>query len=98
MPEDAASIEHAWDTAAPRWRFEAHRLRDLLHSVVHRTQHTPARDTHRASALPLALRNLNASYARRIRDLDKARLQIVALRGDVDEAWKGAVEQVAELI
>jgi hypothetical protein len=125
MPEDAARIEHAWDTAAPRWRFEAHRLRalatssadsdllgqlsstlsnldshaqDLLHSVVHRTQHTPARDTHRASALPLALRKLNASYARRIRDLDKARSQIVALRGDVDEAWKVVVEQVAELI
>ena len=70
---------------------------DLLHSAVHRTQLTTARDTHRASALAVALRKLNASYARRTRDLDKARSQIAALRGDVDEAWKVAVEQAAEL-
>jgi hypothetical protein len=128
MPEDAARIEHSWDTAAARWRFEAHRrnmllralaasgadsdllgqlsstlsnldmhAQDLLHSAVHRTQLTTARDTHRASALAVALRKLNASYARRTRDLDKARSQIAALRGDVDEAWKVAVEQAAEL-
>jgi hypothetical protein len=128
MPEDVARIEHSWDTAAARWRFEAHRrnmllralaasgadsdllgqlsstlsnldshAQDLLHSAVHRTQLTTARDTHRASALAVALRKLNASYARRTRDLDKARSQIAALRGDVDEAWKVAVEQAAQL-
>jgi hypothetical protein len=127
MPDDAARIQHSWDTAAARWRFEAQRrnmllralaasgadndllsqlgstlfnldshAQDLLHAAVHRTQLTTARDTHRASALAVALRKLNASYARRTRDLDKARAQIAALRSEVDEAWKLAEEQVAQ--
>jgi hypothetical protein len=117
MPDEAARIKHSWDTAAARWRFEAHcrnmllralaasgadndllsqlwqhpiyldsHAQDLLHAAVHRTQLTTARDTHRASALAVALRKLNASYARRTRDLDKARAQIAALRSEVDEA------------
>jgi hypothetical protein len=127
MPDDAARIQHSWDTAAARWRFEAHRrnmllralaasgadndllsqlggtlsnldshAQDLLHAAVHRTQLTTARDIHRASALAVALRKLNASYARRTRDLDKARAQIAALRSEVDEAWKLVQEQVAQ--
>jgi hypothetical protein len=127
MPDDAARIQHSWDTTAARWRFEAHRrnmllralaasgadndllsqlgstlinldshTQDLLHAAVHRTQLTTARDTHLASALAVTLRKLNASYARRTRDLDKARAQIAALRTEVDEAWKLAEEQVAQ--
>ncbi|KAI9433475.1 hypothetical protein H4582DRAFT_1985493 [Lactarius indigo] len=128
IPEDVARIERSWDTAAARWRFEAHRrnmllralaasgadsdllsqlsgtlgtldshAQDLIHAATHRTQIAAARDTHRASALAVALRKLNASYARRTRDLDKARANISALRSEVEEAWKVAEEQAAEV-
>jgi hypothetical protein len=70
---------------------------NLLHAAAHRTQLSAARDTHRASALAVALRKLNASYARRTRDLDKARANISLLRGEVEEAWKVAEEQAAEV-
>jgi len=70
---------------------------DLLHAAAHRTQLAAARDIHRASALAVALRKLNASYARRTRDLDKARAHIALLRSEVDEAWKVAEEQAAEV-
>lgn len=128
MPEDAAHIERSWDTAAARWRFEAHRrnmllhalsasgadsdlltqlsvtlsnldlhAQSLLHAVTHRAQLAAAQDTHRASALAVALRKLNASYARRTRDLDKARAHIAVLRNEVYEAWKHAEEQTAKV-
>jgi hypothetical protein len=70
---------------------------NLLHAASHRAQLAAARDTHRASALAVALRKLNASYARRTRDLDKARTHIAVLRGEVDEAWKVAEEQAAKV-
>ena len=128
MPEDAAHIERSWDTAAARWRFEAHRrnmllralsasgadtdllnqlsatlsnldlhAQNLLHAATHRAQLASARDTHRASALAVALRKLNASYARRTRDLDRARAHIAVLRDEVYEAWKLAEEQAAKV-
>lgn len=127
MPDDAAQIERSWDTAASRWRFEAHRrnmllralsasgadnnlltqlsttlsnidlhAQSLLHAATHRAQLASARDTHRASALAVALRKLNASYARRTRDLDKARAHIAELRREVYEAWKLAEEGAAK--
>jgi hypothetical protein len=70
---------------------------DLLHAAMQRTQLTTARDSHRASALAVALRKLNASYARRTRDLDKARAHIAALRSEIDEAWKLAEEQATQI-
>ena len=70
---------------------------NLLHAAAHRTQLSAARDTHRASALAVALRKLNASYARRTRDLDKARANITLLRREVEEAWKVAEEQATEV-
>ena len=128
MPEDAAHIERSWDTAAVRWRFEAHRrnmllralsasgadsnlltqlsvtlsnldlhAQSLLHAATHRAQLASARDTHRASALAVALRKLNASYARRTRDLDRARAHVAVLRDEVYEAWKLAEEQAAKV-
>ena len=69
----------------------------LLHAVTHRAQLASARDTHRASALAVALRKLNASYARRTRDLDKARAHIAELRDEVYEAWKLAEEQAVKV-
>jgi hypothetical protein len=68
----------------------------LLHAATHRAQMASARDTHRASALAVALRKLNASYARRTRDLDKARAHIAELRDQVYEAWKHADGQAAK--
>jgi hypothetical protein len=128
MPEDAAHIERSWDTAAVRWRFEAHRrnmllralsasgadsdlltqlsvtssnldlhAQNLLHAATHRAQLASARDTHRASALAVALRKLNASYARRTRDLDRARAHVAVLRDEVYEAWKLAEEQASKV-
>jgi len=70
---------------------------NLLHAAAHRTQLSAARDTHRASALAVALRKLNASYARRTCDLDKARANISLLRSEVEEAWKVAEEQATEV-
>jgi len=70
---------------------------NLLHAATHRMQLSAARDTHRASALAVALRKLNASYARRTRDLDKARANITLLRSEVEEAWKVAEEQATEV-
>ena len=69
--------------------------KDLLHASAHRAQIAAASDTHRSSALAVALRKLNASYARRTRDLDKARANINTLRSEVEEAWKVAEEQAA---
>ena len=46
---------------------------NLLHAAAHRMQLSAARDMQRASALAVAFRKLNASYARRTRDLDKHR-------------------------
>ena len=128
MPEDAAQIERSWDTAAVRWRFEAHRrnmllralsasgadnnlltqlsvtlsnldlhAQSLLHAATHRAQLASARDTHRASALAVALRKLNASYARRTRELDRARAHIAVLRDEVYEAWKLAEEHAVKV-
>ncbi|KAI0245360.1 hypothetical protein BJV78DRAFT_1288069 [Lactifluus subvellereus] len=70
---------------------------DLLHVGVQRTQPTTARDTHRASALAVVLRKLNASYACRTGDLDKARALIAALRSEIDEAWKVVEEQAIQI-
>jgi len=69
----------------------------LLHATTHRAQLASARDTHRASALAVALRKLNASYARRTRDLDRARAHIAVLRDEVYEAWKLAEEQAVKV-
>jgi len=47
--------------------------------------------------LAIALRKLDLSYARRTRDLDKTRAHIAVLRGEADEAWKVAEEQVVKV-
>jgi hypothetical protein len=69
----------------------------LLHAAAHHTQIAAAHDTHHLSALAVALRKLNASYARRTRDLDKARANINALHSEVEETWQVAEEQATEV-
>ncbi|KAI0057624.1 hypothetical protein BV25DRAFT_1357796 [Artomyces pyxidatus] len=72
-------------------------MQTLLHAAAHRAQLVHARDTHRASALAVALRKLNASYARRTRELERARERIAALEGEVEEAWKVAEDVAGEV-
>jgi len=43
MPEDAAEIEHSWDTAAARWYFEAHRRNMLLRRHIAEFRHSQSR-------------------------------------------------------
>ncbi|KAF7317832.1 hypothetical protein MKEN_00871100 [Mycena kentingensis (nom. inval.)] len=54
-------------------------------------------DTHWASALAIALRKLNASYGRRTTDLIKAREKIVALQGELNDAWAQAETLAKEM-
>jgi hypothetical protein len=72
---------------------------DLLHAAAHHTQIAAARNTHHLSALAVAIRKVNASlsYARRKRNLDKARANINALHSKVEETWKVAEEQATEV-
>ncbi|KAI0047399.1 hypothetical protein FA95DRAFT_1595737 [Auriscalpium vulgare] len=72
-------------------------MQTLLHSAEHRAQLTHARDIHRASALAVALRKLNASYARRTKELERARERIGTLEVEVEEAWKVAEDVAAEV-
>ncbi|THH04367.1 hypothetical protein EW146_g10198 [Bondarzewia mesenterica] len=55
------------------------------------------RDMHRASALAVALRKLNASYARRTRDLGNSKERVGQLEAELEEAWKTAEEVAVEV-
>ncbi|KAL5513414.1 hypothetical protein ACEPAH_3813 [Sanghuangporus vaninii] len=54
------------------------------------------RDVHSASALAVALRKLNASYARRTRELETAKEKLAATEEERDEAWRVAEEMAME--
>ncbi|KDR80785.1 hypothetical protein GALMADRAFT_153216 [Galerina marginata CBS 339.88] len=54
-------------------------------------------DIHWSSALAIALRKLNGSYARRTADLNKAREKIGQLESELGEAWKEAEKMAKEL-
>ena len=67
----------------------------LLQTSDHRSQLAQVQEKHVSSALAVALRKLNASYAKRTTDLKTARARIVALQTELEEAWKVA-ERMAE--
>ncbi|KAF9646487.1 hypothetical protein BDM02DRAFT_3003814 [Thelephora ganbajun] len=69
----------------------------LLKASDHRSQLAQVQEKHLSSALAVALRKLNASYAKRTNDLRNARARIAALQTELDEAWKVA-ESMAEEI
>ncbi|KAA1470130.1 hypothetical protein DENSPDRAFT_672276 [Dentipellis sp. KUC8613] len=52
---------------------------------------------HRASALAVALRKLNASYAKRTRELAGARERVGTLEGEIEDAWRVAEEVALEV-
>ncbi|EIN06269.1 hypothetical protein PUNSTDRAFT_127619 [Punctularia strigosozonata HHB-11173 SS5] len=56
-----------------------------------------AQHVHHSSALAIALRKLNASYAKRSRQLERAQRRVADLEGEVEEAWRVAEEVAREV-
>ncbi|KAF9530369.1 hypothetical protein CPB83DRAFT_850790 [Crepidotus variabilis] len=73
------------------------RLEELLKTNDQIAQVNKLMDIHSASALAIALRKLNGSYARRTKDLNTARDRIFQLESELDDAWKEAEKVAAEL-
>ena len=69
----------------------------LLKTSEHRSQLSQVQEKHLSSALAVALRKLNASYAKRTNDLKQARARVAALQTELEEAWAVA-ESMAEEI
>jgi len=72
----------------------------LLTASEHRSQLAQVQEKHLSSALAMALRKLNASYAKRTDDLKGARARIAALQTELEEAWKvaeGMAEEIDDL-
>lgn len=69
----------------------------LLSTSEHRSQLAQVQEKHLSSALAVALRKLNASYAKRTADLKNARARIAALETELEEAWKVADRMAEEI-
>ncbi|KAF9779284.1 hypothetical protein BJ322DRAFT_1113624 [Thelephora terrestris] len=69
----------------------------LLATSEHRSQLAQVQEKHLSSALAVALRKLNASYAKRTTDLKNARARIAALQTELDQAWKVAEGMAEEM-
>ena len=75
-------------------------METLLTASEHRSQLAQVQEKHLSSALAMALRKLNASYAKRTGDLKSARARIAALQTELEEAWKvaeGMAEEIDDL-
>ena len=84
-------IQQLADVTASMDRF----TETLLETSEHRSQLSQVQEKHLSSALAVALRKLNASYAKRTVDLKNARARIGALQTELEGAWKVA-ERMAE--
>ncbi|EIW59781.1 uncharacterized protein TRAVEDRAFT_37052 [Trametes versicolor FP-101664 SS1] len=62
-----------------------------------RAQIQQVQNLHIASALSMALRKLNTSYAKRTADLAEARAQNEALNAELEEAWSMAQDMAQEM-
>lgn len=62
----------------------------LLHTTSHSSQIHKLQDVHSASALAIALRKLNTSYAKRSSELIEAKSRVRVLEAEVEEAWAEA--------
>jgi len=69
----------------------------LLKASEHRSQLAQLQEKHLSSALAMALRKLNASYAKRTNDLKDARARIATLQTELEEAWKVAEGMALEI-
>lgn len=69
----------------------------LLSVADHKAQIQHVQEVHVSSALAMALRKLNASYAKRTAEVRQSREQIEQLKGELEEAWKVAEDMAQEM-
>lgn len=69
----------------------------LLRTTDQLAQLRSLQDVHASSALAVALRKLNASYARRTKDIQTLRERFDQLEAERDEAWRVAEELAREV-
>lgn len=72
-------------------------MEEMLRISDQRSQVQRLQDVHDASALAMALRKLNGSYAKRTAELQKARSEVEALRAELNEAWQVAEDMAQEM-
>ena len=69
----------------------------LLHTSAHLSQLRSLQDVHAGSALAVALRKLNTSYARRMHEVATLKERVKALEQERDEGWRVAEEMAKEV-
>ncbi|KAI0074496.1 hypothetical protein K474DRAFT_1528122 [Panus rudis PR-1116 ss-1] len=72
-------------------------LESMLRIADQRAQIQHLQDVHDASALAMALRKLNGSYAKRTQELRDARGKVESLKMELEEAWRAAEEMAQEM-
>jgi hypothetical protein len=70
---------------------------ELVRIADQRAQIQRTQEVHISSALAMALRKLNASYAKRTTELREAREQTEHLKAELEEAWKVAEDIAQEM-
>ncbi|CAA7269245.1 unnamed protein product [Cyclocybe aegerita] len=72
-------------------------LEELLRINDHIAQINRLIDLHWSSALAIALRKLNGSYSRRVKDVQTAKERITQLEAELEDAWHEAEKMAKEL-
>lgn len=70
---------------------------EVVRAVDQRAQLQHVQEIHVSSALGMALRKLNASYAKRTGELRDAREHAATLQAELEEAWKVAEDMAQEM-
>lgn len=72
-------------------------MEEMLRISDQRCQVQRIQDLHDASALAMALRKLNGSYAKRTAELRDARGRVESLQAELEEAWRVAEDMAQEM-
>ncbi|KAK7686346.1 hypothetical protein QCA50_010570 [Cerrena zonata] len=72
-------------------------MEEMLRISDQRSQVQRIQDLHDASALAMALRKLNGSYAKRTGELREARSKLESLQAELEEAWRVAEDMAQEM-
>ena len=72
-------------------------METLIHVADQKAQIQHLQDLHVASALAMALRKLNASYAKRTAELQETRARNDELKAELEEAWNMAQDMAQEM-
>lgn len=72
-------------------------METMLRTCDHRAQVQHLQDVHISSALAMALRKLNGSYAKRTAELKEARTTVDQLKAELEEAWNVAEDMAQEM-